>query len=265
MSRKPSKHNDASNAGNEDTAASFVSLLDNEDVIAKLAQVLSASLQLIFDEKINPVIQRLDAIIKDNKALNDRIAAVEKENDKVRIQNDGLAGDVKLLKSRINVLEQVGRKNNIIINGVAETFAERVTDHDDAVPIESREDTIKSVCTVVAEACGVTITPTDIQSAYRLKTRRPGPRPILVSFNSYTTRQSVVKSRRPRQKLTFRGTPVYINDHLTEINAELSRKARDLVKKHEAFATWTNEGRVFIKWSENSRPSNVQSLGDLSD
>ncbi len=210
MSRKPSKHNDASNVGNEDTAASFVSLLDNEELVAKLAQVLSVSFQLILDEKLNPVIQRLDAIIKDNKALNDRIVVVEKENDKIRHQNDGLAEDVKLLRSRINVLEQAGRKNNIIINGVAETFAERVADHNDAVPIDSREDTINSVCTIIAEACGVTINPTHIQSAYRLKIRRTGPRPILVTFNSYATRKLVVKSRRPRQKLTFHNTPIYI-------------------------------------------------------
>ena len=75
----------------------------------------------------------------------------------------------------------------------------------------------------------------------------------------------MVKSRRPRQRLTLRNFPIYINDYLTEVNADLSRKPWDLVKKREAFAIWSNDGRVFIKWSENSRLLYVQSLGDLSD
>ena len=75
----------------------------------------------------------------------------------------------------------------------------------------------------------------------------------------------MVKSRQPRKRLTFHISPIYINDHLTEVNAYISRKVRDLVKRGGAFATWTNDGHVFIKWPENSRPSYVQSLGNLSD
>ena len=111
----------------------------------------------------------------------------------MQIQNKGFAEDVKLLRSKINMLEQTGCKNNIIINGVAEKFAERVVEHD-YFQNESREDTINSVCTLIAESCGVSINPSDIQAAYCLKSKCPEPRPILVAFNSYTTRQSVVKS-----------------------------------------------------------------------
>ena len=44
------------------------------------------------------------------------------------------------------MLEQTRCKNNIIINGVAETFAEIVTEHD-PFQNESREDTVKSMHT----------------------------------------------------------------------------------------------------------------------
>ena len=64
----------------------------------------------------------------DNKALNNRINVIEKENKKMQIQNEGPTEDVKLLRSKINMLEQTGRKNNMIINKVTETYAERVTE-----------------------------------------------------------------------------------------------------------------------------------------
>ena len=57
-----------SSIGNEDVATSFVTLLDNEDIVAKLAQVLSVIFQLFLEEKLSPVIQWLNTIIKDNKA-----------------------------------------------------------------------------------------------------------------------------------------------------------------------------------------------------
>ena len=53
---KPSKHNGASNIGNEDFATSLMTILDNEDVVAKLAQVLSVGFQLLLEEKLNPII-----------------------------------------------------------------------------------------------------------------------------------------------------------------------------------------------------------------
>ena len=64
---KPSKHNGASNVGNDNFVTSFMTLLDNEDVVAKLAQVLSVAFQLLLEEKLNPIIQRLDTVIKDKK------------------------------------------------------------------------------------------------------------------------------------------------------------------------------------------------------
>ena len=78
------------------------------------------------------------------------------------------------------MLEQTGRKNIIIINGVAETFAERAVEHD-TIQNESREDTVNSVCTVIAESC----VSQSILQTYKLhivssQSALIGPRPILV-------------------------------------------------------------------------------------
>ncbi len=70
-----------------------------------------------------------------------------------------------------------------------------------------------------------------------LHTKAPGPRPLLVSFNSLAVLSTVVIARRPKQVLVFREEKVYINDNMTATNVELHRKARHLVKNDEAAAT----------------------------
>jgi hypothetical protein len=103
-----------------------------------------------------------------------------------------------------------------------------------------------------------------IHAAYRLRTKAPGPRPLLVSFTSKALRTAVVTAtRRPKQTLTFNGSKIYINDHLTSNSAEIFRKARRLVKDKEASATWTRDGLIFIKWTDNGKPTRVRMLSDL--
>jgi hypothetical protein len=169
---------------------------------------------------------------------------------------------------KVNQLEQHARRNNIVISGVVESYAERT---DVAVPGEasatppqpSRDDTIRTVCQVIHEACNITVSPADLSSAHRLQSKRPGPRPILVSFNNSSLRTSVTKARLPRQQLKFRGASIYFNDHLTKLNSDLSHKARQLVKAREAHSTWVREGQVLVKWSAEARPSLVHRFEDF--
>ncbi len=251
-------------------AASFLSVLDNDEVIAKLARILSISFQLILDEKLDPLNKKLDKFAHDNKILVDRVSSAERENDKLKQLNAGLKNEVTDLQAKVNMIEQDSRRNSLIITGVPETFAERVTGGeiaDGGQPHFSRNDTLQAVCTVVHEACKVQVVPADIQAAYRLKGRQNAAgtaRPLLVSFHSTSTRDLVMKARRPRETLTFRGSKVYFNDHLTTAYADIFHKARSLVKEKAASSTWIANGRIFIKWADGDRPSRILSLSDLN-
>ena len=63
-----------------------------------------------------------------------------------------------------NQLEQGVRRNTLLISGVSETFAERVTDGNSAnnPPQNVREGTINPVCTVIKEACKINVNSSDI-------------------------------------------------------------------------------------------------------
>ena len=65
-------------------AAAFISMLDNDDVIVQLASALSASINLILNEKLSPLVTRLDNITTEIKVVNTRINAIEQENTKLK-------------------------------------------------------------------------------------------------------------------------------------------------------------------------------------
>lgn len=256
----------AKDSNTKEITSALLTALENDVVIQKLSSALSASLQLIIQEQLSPLIKKLDAITDDNKVLHKRLTTVEQQNADLKAQCENLKTEVADMKTTLNTLEQAGRKCNVVITGVKETYAERVTDPTDgnSAPVTSRDDTIRTVCSLLNEACKLTVSPSDIQFATRLKSKRAGPRPLLVGFNSTSLRTSVVTARQRGQTLSFAGSSIYINDHLTQLNSDLARKARLLVKQKNAHSTWTRDGQVYIKWAANERGVPVHRESDLS-
>ena len=200
--------------------ASFLSVLDNEDVITKIGQVLAASIQLFLPEQIKPAHGKIDKIMDENKKLAARLSDMKKENDKMKQVSDDLSSKIDTLLNRINYLEQAQLKNNIIIYGVKETYAE-LTDQasSEESPPANREDSISTECSLFKELCSVNVTAANIQAANRLRSKSSGPYLLLVSFYSTSLRTSVVRARRPKQKLQFRSDTTYIYEQLTSLNA----------------------------------------------
>ena len=97
-----------------------------------------------------------DATVRDLTASFLKILEND-ENDKLKHLNAGLQTDIDNMSMKINQLEQGARRNTFLISGVSETFAERVTDggNADNPPQNVREGTIKTVCTVIKEACKI--------------------------------------------------------------------------------------------------------------
>ena len=256
MSRKGGSKTDAAETSVskempvKDLSAAFISKLDNDEVIATLASILSTSINLILDENLTSLVTKLDIISTDIQAVNARIQAIEHENTKLKQLHDGLRATVDGLAAKVNLLEQASRKCSLIISGVPETYAEWAVDapSDDGAdpPVITREDTIKTVIDVHKVACNVTVTATNLQSATRLYSKRTGPRPLLVTFYSLALLNSVVKARRLKQTLQYKNALTFINDHLTKLNTDLSFKARQLVKQEDAYSTYVRDGRIYI-------------------
>ena len=112
----------------KDMSLSFLSVLDIDVVIIKLASIRSASISLTFDEKMISVMNKLDSIANDNEIMQKRLIVIENKNAKLKQKNSTLQISVYFLSLKVNQMEQLSRKDNIVITGVIETFVERTSD-----------------------------------------------------------------------------------------------------------------------------------------
>ena len=116
----PKKKDSSTNekASVKDMSSAFLSVLDNEEVITKLASILSTSINLILEEKLKPFNIKLDNIMNDNKALQKSVSDLEQSRDKLTQQNEGMQAAIDSLSTRVNKLEQLNRRNNLVITGM---------------------------------------------------------------------------------------------------------------------------------------------------
>ena len=69
-----------------------------------------------------------------------------------------------------------------------------------------------------------------------------------------------------KQWKKLKGSNVFMNEHLTKRNGEISWKARQLKKQGKIQSTWTVSCKVFIKpvgAAENSRGMCIKSIDQL--
>lgn len=74
----------------------------------------------------------------------------------------------------VSQLEQAQFQFDVIVHGVEETNFERANEWSDD-ETNSRVDTEAMVCVLFNDACGISVTPSDIQAAFCLRTNSTGP------------------------------------------------------------------------------------------
>lgn len=176
----------------------------------------------------------------------------------LRSENARLAREITFLKDNVADLQQQTRKNNIIISGVPKTTNENVF----------------FILDNMARLLNLNHSRDDISAAHRLPAPRGDsarPPNIVVCFVSRAVKGFWLQARKDRKTLSarelhasFPDQPVWLNDHLTQENAELFREARQLRRDNKLAAVWTSDGRVLIKRTPTSGPMRVASLRALS-
>ena len=190
------------------------------------------------------------------------------------------------IEVKLDDQEQYSRRNNLRITGlkenpyehISETLVKMINDHilpDEPIDI-SQIDRIHRVG--APRSAGPR--PDPFRSA-------AGPRPVLVKFTSYRVRNQVFRNRKSLKILHGQDTepntqddttsetttdadtdtdngiigmirrssiqkqPIYINEDLTRIRANLLYKARQYKKEHKINDCWSNDGTILIKSSAN--------------
>ena len=176
----------------------------------------------------------------------------KKEIAKLNGLVEGYESRISRLENDTNNLEQYSKRNCILFFGVPET---------------KEEDTTQLVCKIAREKLRIDLQPSAIDRSHRLQRRSQGndandappsdrrqtrsgqrdgnsqgsspstaPRPLLVKFVSYQSRQLVIKNRK-----LLKGSRMSIQEHLTRKNQDLLAKTRANPSVKEA---WTSDGRI---------------------
>ena len=179
------------------------------------------------DKQINQFFKKID----DNKALLD----TQMEKFKAEV-----SAEIEIMKTDNNEKDNDSRLKNVRINGLTET---------------TPEEDLKREIREMSQAMGLdpeTVTK-DIDVIYRIgkPTVNPNstPRPVLIKFKAYHVRGIFIRARRQ-----LKGRRIFINDNLPPATARQFTEARKLVADGVYFATWTVNGKIWIKKGEETEP-----------
>lgn len=188
-------------------------------------------------------------------------------------QNIKKTKQISALEQRINDLEQYSRNSNVLITGlsVPQSYAATAavqkrtsgprlrprlnTEGDAGVNELNLEDVVLDLFN---NKMAIKLDPDDLENVHLLPSRNK-PLLVIVRFVSRKKKYEVMKA-----KSTLKGKNIYINDHLTRLNAEVFKKTRELKKQNKLEATWTRNGKVFIKRT-NGKIAEVANISDIFD
>jgi hypothetical protein len=212
---------------------------------------------------------------EENESLRKEVISLKEE-----VVHKGL--EIRTLRDRIDELEQYSRRNCLRISNV---------------PEKAGEDTDQLVC-AVASAAGLSLSVDCIDRSHRIgrvtgsssgaaSSGKKAPRQIIVKMVSYRQRDLLMKARKNLSsadlKKTFpwldwssvpvptssgsrsRPSPrIYINEDLTQERAKIAAAARELKRAKRVSDTWTKDGVIFIKQSDNSPVTRLTTFPQLT-
>jgi hypothetical protein len=247
------------------TADDLVEALLDTKVVEALAKALSPFITLSIDEALGKRLEGLTSSLRDMKGEVNR---VNKHCDEVAKENAALKKVVEEQDRRLEELECYSRSDNLIIRGLPEqSTAERATGTalaDNPSMFDSHQSVEKTVLTFLKDSLDLDVSSQDISIAHRLKAgSKDSTRPVIVRFTSRKVRNLVYNSKK---RLKDCGRPIFISEQLTKNASDLFFDARKALREKKLFATWTQNGQVFAKFSSDpsTRATIIKCRADLN-
>lgn len=170
-----------------------------------------------------------------NDVLKKEVNKLEKELATQKVENDNLREEIsrreRKTSERMNHLEQYSRINNIRINGLKEDEKENQTQTEDKV-----------VQFLNSNISNLNLEKKDVEIAHRLGIKKQGKqRQIIVKFYSRNIKSTVLKNKKQ-----LKGSGVFINEDLTQLNQHVFSCVRRK-QPDEIESAWTINGTIFYK------------------
>ena len=248
--------------------SSFLSCLEDSAVAERMQLIFEP----VFKAHLDPISGKMAESIK---MLTQTVEALKKECDTKDRVIHKLNQDVIHLQSRVDNLEQHGRKDSVRIFGLSETTP------------GTTDQKVLRLCNKRMKL-QPPLTLDEIAISHRVgKVNEPAedgtpgaPRALLVKFATRRSKNRVISARKKLkptneqeegqteehngddEDLFADGRKIYIGDDLTKTRAYLAFRARQAKRNHQISDTWVIDCKVMIK-DNFSRISQVTSLHEL--
>lgn len=218
-------------------------------------------------EKINRKLEKLDLLddlsaaiksivttcaeLKDRQSnLEDKITFLSKENLDLKIQ-------VEKMNSEFDRFKQLSLNSNLEIAGI---------------PVTDNEEPVKIAATILSHLGFKN--DEIIKHAYRkksYKTRSGLQSTIIVKIENKGIRDQILKAKRQEildtSLLDNEGSKrlLYINEHLTDFNKYILKRAKDLRRCGKIVGAWVRNGYIIIKKKQDSGEERITNLEQLDE
>ena len=204
----------------------------------------------------------VDNVVKKCGEQEKKVELLEAEVQSLRVNYNR---QIDKLSMEISCLQSHTRKSNLIVRGLPESsFAEAATaasteDVTQQLTRSSNSACLKSATDLISSSLGLQLAPSDISFAFRMKKGKQDiQRPLFISFNNQKLRDQVYQVR-----TRLKGKNIFINEHLSNMAADIFSETRKMVKNHELSKTWTVNGIVFAQKSDGIAPKKIFKLSNL--
>lgn len=238
-----------------------VTAYNNEFILADINIKIDKILKN--NESVQHDINQLKIVIEDYKKMAEEImqANVELQNE-----NENLRRQIINVNYKVDNIEQNKLENNILMNGVEENRNENITD----------------ITIAIAKSLNVTLTQDDIVDCYRVNNVQNDsglPPDIVVKFKNNKTKTEIIEKKKiiklnnnilsrnmvkegecenqnqgdDINQVQGESRNIYICEQLTKARQFLFKKARDARRNKIIKYTWTSNGDILIRKTDNSK------------
>lgn len=213
---------------------------------------------------LNFMSEEISTVVKQQKTL----MGLMEEIHELKIINKQRDQRIEFLEQRVDDLEQYSRADDLIITGLetkhqcyARVANPAADQQGEDAPAEELHTLEKQVVQFLSSK-NIHLESHQISACHTLPRKDSKTNPTIVV--KFVNRKHKVEVLKQAKKL--KGTGVYVNEHLTKKNAEIARNGRILRKQSKIQATWTRNGKVYIRLNgppEQAKVVVVRNLRDL--
>lgn len=243
----------------------------SESVEDDKLDVFMQELRQMFDELKNHQEKKIETLCTAVADIRSSVEFLAQKYDTITARCDKLESErsndakyIRSLEERLEYLERGSRSSCLEIRNIP------------APKSETKQDLLK-VVTNMGNVLGTTIQTQEVKDIYRIKSKDPANKTIIVDLTSNILKEKIITSLRKfnkynngsnklsteHLKIPGPSRPVFISENLTSKMKRVYFLSRDFAKMNNYRFCWLSHGKIFLRKKEGDSLIRIDSESDL--